>query len=90
MQRNREDNFSGLFLIFKRMNEIERGFADNRDDRRISDVPAFFRELRSAVSVETVRPLECPESRHDGTDVGHFLNDISPFGTGVVFYTWMV
>jgi len=58
--------------------------------RRISDVPAFFRELRSAVSVETVRPLECPESRHDGTDVGHFLNDISPFGTGVVFYTWMV
>ena len=52
------------------MNEIESGFADNRDDRRISDVPAFFRELRSAVSVETVRNANTPWSARSRATMG--------------------
>ena len=51
-------------------------------------VPAFFRELRSAVSVgkgeKCKYPLECPESRHDGL-TWTFLERHFAFGTGVVF-----
>jgi hypothetical protein len=32
-------------MVFQRMTDIEKGFADNHGDRRISDVPAFFRGL---------------------------------------------
>jgi hypothetical protein len=32
-------------MVFQRMTDIEKGFADNHGDRRISDVSAFFRGL---------------------------------------------
>jgi len=55
---NHRVNFPSGFLrffrlVFQRMTDIEKGFADNHDDRRNSDVPAFFRGLRSAISVGT-------------------------------------
>jgi len=40
------------------MTDIEKRFADTHDDRRISDVPASFRGLRSAVSVGWYKEFE--------------------------------
>ncbi len=43
MQRNREDGFSGLSIDLLRMPDVEKYFANNSDDWRISDVQLLSR-----------------------------------------------